>query len=112
MKPITKSALALLVVLSTAASTFAQSRIRPPLQRPTTSPYLNLLRGPGGGGLGFNYYQRVRPQFDYLETTQRLSRSLNQVERRQSQMLQQLETGRSPTGHPTAFQNYGGYYAK
>jgi len=106
----TKAALVLLVGLSTAAPAFAQSRIRPPLRRPTTSPYLNLLRGPAGGGLGFNYYERVRPQFDYLETSQQLSRSLNQVRRQQSTIQRDLETGRSVTGHATSFLDYRGYY--
>lgn len=114
MKRIRNITLATLVlgILSTAADAQYRpsSRIRPPIRQPTTSPYLNLLRGPGGGGMGFNYYQRVRPQLDYLETTQTLGRSVQQLQRQQSAMERQLQTGLPGTGHSTSFLNYGGYY--
>lgn len=114
MTQIRKVVFAAMAILIFAAPVSAQSggsRIRPPLRRPTTSPYLNLLRNPAtGGGFGFNYYQRVRPEFDYLETSQRLSRSLTQVQRRQTALQRELTTGRGETGHATSFLNYGGYY--
>ncbi len=114
MTHVFKAALAVMVVFAIAAPAVAQSgrssRIRSPVRRPTTSPYLNLLRGPGGGGLGFDYYQRVRPQQDYLRTTQALSNSLNRVSRRQSALERELTTGRTATGHSTTFLDYRGYY--
>ncbi len=114
MTHIFKAALAVMVVFAIAAPAVAQSgrssRIRPPMRHPTTSPYLNLLRGPGGGGMGFNYYERVRPQQDYLRTTQELSNSLNRVSRRQSALERELTTGRTTTGHTTSFLDYRGYY--
>ncbi len=113
MKHLFSASLVATIVLANTAHAHAQSggsRIRPPVRQPTTSPYLNLLRGPGGGGLGFNYYQRVRPQQDYLRTTQDLSRSLSRVSRRQSALERELATGRTATGHATTFLDYRGYY--
>lgn len=86
----------------------AQSRLQAP-RRPTTSPYLNLLRRPGGGGLGFNYYQRVRPEFEFRNDYQRLNRSLQQLQG-QTRQQQQLLQGLTTTGHQTSFLNYGSYY--
>ncbi|MGD9858181.1 MAG: hypothetical protein AB7U20_24830 [Planctomycetaceae bacterium] len=106
---------AVLIMVVTSSSAQAQarssSRIRAPLRQPTTSPYLNLLNdGPGGRGLGFNYYQRVRPQFDYLETSQRLSGAVSQLNRQQQELQRELTTGRVATGHATSFLDYHGYY--
>ncbi len=113
MRHLFSAGLVATIVFVSVAQTHAQSggsRIRPPVRQPTTSPYLNLLRGPDGGGLGFNYYQRVRPQQDYLRTTQDLSRSLNRVSRQQSALERELATGRTATGHATTFLDYRGYY--
>ncbi len=100
------------IALASCASAEAQSRIGPPPRRPTVSPYLNLLRRPnaGGGGLGFNYYQRLLPQQRALQADQRLTSSLSQVRSRQSALQQEIDSGLAPTGHQTSFLNLGGYY--
>lgn len=108
-------AIVTIVVLSAVmtlggASLEAQSRIGPPRRSPTVSPYLNLLRGPRGGGLGFNYYLRTRPQQRANQFQQELRGSLNQLQRRQSALQEEIESGLSPTGHQTSFLNLGGYY--
>lgn len=100
------------VFLTNAASLEAQSRIGPPPRQPSVSPYLNLLRRPnnGGGGLGFNYYQRYLPQRRALEADRTLTNSLNRVQRQQQTLQRQIDTGLAPTGHQTSFMNLGSYY--
>jgi len=74
------------------------------LSRPTTSPYLNLLRG---GDRGLNYYNLVRPEFEFRNAYQGLQGQVNQ----QQQLLRQSsEEGLPVTGHAIRFQNYSHYY--
>lgn len=99
------------MVLGSATQSLAQSRIGPPPRSPTLSPYLNLLRGPNDrGGLGFNYYMRTRPQQRAIEAEQSLNSSVNQLQRQQTALQRELESGLSPTGHQTSFLNTGGYF--
>src|SRR5438876_12440786 len=70
---------------------------------PTTSRYLNLLRG---GNPAINYYGIIRPQTDLANSLLRLQG--------QQQLLGQENTlllnGALPTtGHAARFFNYGGY---
>ncbi|MBX3440304.1 MAG: hypothetical protein KF861_22635 [Planctomycetaceae bacterium] len=110
------ASLVLLLTFACTASAQAQyrgtSRIQNPVRQPTTSPYLNLLRGPntGGGGMGFNYFMRVQPQLDYLQTSQRLSGQVNQLNRRQTALQRELDAQRTPTGHSTTFLDTRGYF--
>jgi len=45
--------------------------------RPTVSPYLNLL---SGRGIGFEYYGRVRPQQEFRRTAAALGKSIQDLE--------------------------------
>jgi hypothetical protein len=103
----------LMAVMSMAASadsTWAQPPTQPPLRTPTTSPYLNLLRG---GSPGVTYYNLVRPQFE-------VNSALNQLQQQVGLNRQGLSTleqsanraasGLPPTGFVPQFQNQGAYF--
>ena len=93
----------------------SQSRFRSPQRRPTTSPYLNLLGGSGGRGLGFNYFRNVRPEQEFRRNDARLGRAyrgLRQDLNQQRQLLQSSRSQLSATGHATFFQNYGSFFPR
>jgi hypothetical protein len=75
------------------------------LNRPTTSPYLNLTR-PGIPGV--NYYNLVRPEFEFRNAVQGLQGQLNQQQ--QTIARDTTEAGLPVTGHATRFQNYSHYF--
>ena len=86
--------------------------------RPTVSPYLNLLRGTGSGSLP-SYYTLVRPQIEQRQENIRQQAALQQLETRINQPLRanvQPGTGASSairgTGHATYFQNYSHFYSR
>ena len=86
-------------------------------QRPTLSPYLNLLRNEGLdlGGLP-NYHTFVRPALEQEGTNRQTSREIQglsqQVEAVNRQLaFQPAEAGMiRPTGHQTVFMNHSHYY--
>ncbi len=89
------------------------TRFRSPQRRPTTSPYLNLLGGGSGRGLGFDYFRRVRPEQEFRRNDARLRRAFQGVQRdlnQQRRMLQSSRSQLSATGHATFFQNYGSFF--
>ena len=89
----------------------ASSRLQSPQNRPTTSPYLNLLGG--NRGPGFNYYRRVRPEQNFLRNDAIFNRSLGNMQQEMSSFKRQLQStksGLSPTGHRTSFLNLGNYF--
>ena len=108
------------IVIMTASAALAQPPLTARSGRPTTSPYLNLLRGRDngfGGGTGFNYYQRVRPQAHSLRIQSQLNQTLQQVQgeqlqlrRQQTKLQKTFNSGLAPTGHQTSFLDYRGYY--
>jgi len=80
-------------------------------RRPTISPYLDLLRGGGSSGIGFNYLRRVRPEQRLRQENADLSRSIYDLQRQQDQLRNQRPAARiGATGHPSAFFNYSHYY--
>ncbi len=103
------AALAVLVgCLGTASQALGQTGYNRPvtsgLSRPTTSPYLNLLRS---GSSALNYYNLVRPEFEFRNAYQGLQGQLTQ----QQNVVRELsEEGLPVTGHATLFQNYSHYY--
>lgn len=77
---------------------------------PTVSPYLNLLRG---GGIGSNYYQRVRPEMEFRNANQNLNQSLDSIRQRiqeQERRGEKLQSGLTQTGHAPRFMDLGGYF--
>lgn len=92
------------------------SRFDRPLARPPISPYVNLLRGQGGGNVGLNYFGIVRPQRQFESQNEQLTQRLQSVNSRtQSQngqrgfrrgLVQQYRIG--TTGHSVQFLTIGG----
>ena len=79
-------------------------------QRPTTSPYLNLLGG-GRGSFEFEYFRRVRPELEFRRTGAQLTQSVRNLQRQLDQRRgQESRSGLGTTGHRTSFLNYSGYY--
>lgn len=116
--------LCLLCVVSgslTTSAVMAQSglsRFDRPLARPPISPYVNLLRGQGGGNVGLNYFGIIRPQRQIESQNEQLTQRLQTVNSRalaQSQngqrrfrggLAQQYRIG--TTGHSVSFLTIGG----
>ena len=89
------------------ASSFIQGYIN---NRPTVSPWLNLMRNDGGINNISNYQTLVRPQLEQRQRANMQSRQIaqlqNQVASQRSQAAQRSQTGVRPTGHPTRYLNY------
>ena len=86
------------------------------LSRPTVSPYLNLVRRDGFGGVT-NYQTLVRPQLEQREFARiqqaeidRVRQQLSVQQRRIESVQQQRAQRVFSTGHPTRFMNLQQYY--
>lgn len=112
----TRTALPVAALFLSASALFAQPQAPiGPAQRPTFSPYLNLLNR--GGNPGLNYLGIVRPQ-------QQLQQQFNQLQQQTNQQLSalgqsydaQLDTLSNaflpPTGSVASFNNLGGYFGR
>ena len=86
---------------------------RPPIRRPTTSPYLNLLRRDGRPNLTLDYYGTVRPQQEFRSAISRQSRSLDRLQSQvdeQGALLRSQNSQLGPTGHQVQFLSFGAYF--
>ena len=79
----------------------------PAATRPAFSPYLNLARP--GTAPALNYYGLVRPELQFRQSIQNLQGAVA-ANQQAIGGVQAEATGVSPTGHPTQFLNYGGYF--
>jgi hypothetical protein len=79
--------------------------------RPTVSPYLNLLRPQSNFGLP-NYYAFVKPQIDQLATARQQGNAIQQLQTQvaQGQTAQATKEGIRPTGHQTTYMNYSHFF--
>jgi hypothetical protein len=89
---------------------YSQPQLGNPYQRPTISPYLNMLRP--GVNPALNYYGLVRPQVQTTRTLQTFQQELQTVA---GALAPTTELGMQPnnlptTGHRTTFYNYGTYF--
>lgn len=79
--------------------------------RPRISPYLNLLNG--NNPIGFNYYQRVRPEVEFLNANRRVNQSLDTLGQNVNDLQQrqkELKGGLTQTGHVPRFMDLRGYF--
>jgi hypothetical protein len=75
-----------------------------PGSRPTVSPYLNIVRQ---GNPALNYYNLVRPEFEFRNAYQGLQQQVT----RQTTAIDQMDASLLPaTGHSTSFMNYSHYF--
>jgi hypothetical protein len=99
-----------LVALSLLFPSAAQAQYRPNTP-PPVSPYLNLLRNGGNLNnlttLNNNYYNLVRPEFEFRA-------GINQLQQQSygaQQAISGLEASTVPTtGHPFGFQTHNSYF--
>jgi hypothetical protein len=82
--------------------------------RPTVSPYLNLLRPQGGVGIP-NYQSLVRPEMQQRRTNQLQERQISQLQNKVYQGPSSTTNNGSPqeirtTGHVTRFMNHSSFY--
>ena len=86
----------------------------PAINRPTTSPYLNLLnRGNRGfGGPALNYYRFVRPEQELRQYSSQLGQQVTSLQQSLTSqgLLPDGSRALSGTGHATSFLNLGGYF--
>lgn len=84
--------------------------INGPVNSPTFSPYINLLRE--GGGVGQNYFGLVRPQVDFAQQNQMLGQNVNALQANQMQQGRMVGgfgyTQLGATGHPVMFGSING----
>lgn len=86
------------------------------LNRPTVSPYLNLLRRDGFGGVT-NYQTLVRPQIEQREFAANQQAEITRVQQQLAVQQRSLESAQQlraqrvfSTGHTTRFMNLQQYY--
>ena len=115
MKRLTLAALVALAlspgVLHAQLGPYAPPTTNNPYQRPTMSPYLNMLRP--GANPAINYYGLVRPQMQTNRTLQTFQQELTPVASGLFSTAQQQVGVQIPvptTGHQVQFYNYGTYF--
>ena len=77
-------------------------------QRPTFSPYLNLLGGSGNPGL--NYLGLVRPQQQLTQQFNQLQQQLTTQNATINDAIQSSQDSLLPTGNVSVFNSTGGYF--
>lgn len=98
--------LAIQMVSPQATAQFGGDRIKRPLNRPTVSPYLNLFRRGNSRSPILNYYGSVRPQQQFYQQDQQLSRGLEQVEDRNSNRNRWSNRQNSSQNSNNSFKRY------
>ncbi len=102
---------ALVLTLGPAAwAQYPNPKKAPPPQRPTISPYVNLLRR--GNSTAFNYYTLVRPELEFRSQFAQQGAAIYQLRGDvQAQANAASATNEQrPTGHATSFLNYSHYF--
>lgn len=108
-----KASIPLVLGLALFAETAVSQGPPGPPSRPTTSPYLNLLRNNQRNNFALDYYRLVRPEQEWRNYTSRLNQRLSQVESsigQRSLLPDGSVSDMRTTGHPTSFLNTGGYF--
>jgi hypothetical protein len=84
----------------------------PGVQRPTTSPYLNLLQGKNRAQrLALNYQRTVRPEQEWRRYTSGLNNQVGALQNRVDRAIRPDGSLILPgTGHTTSFMNTGQYF--
>ncbi len=106
----TVSLVAILCLSQKASAQLGGGRIDRPLDIPTFSPYINLLRDNGSPGL--NYFGLVRPQLEFAQQNQQLGQNFQALQMQQGQQMRMTGgygySQLGVTGHPVVFNSFGG----
>lgn len=100
----------LLCCCSRASAQLGGGRINRPIDTPTFSPYINMLRNNGSPGL--NYFGLVRPQLESAQQNQQFGQNLQTLQTQQNQPMRGMNGGYGysqlgVTGHPVVFNSFG-----
>ena len=98
---------------SIASAQLGGSRIDRPIDTPTFSPYINMLRSNSSPGL--NYFGLVRPQLEVAQQNQQFGQNLQMLQMLQTQQGQPMRgfnggygySQLGVTGHPVVFNSFG-----
>jgi len=103
--------LILLVQAGLCASVHAQARPRA-ADRPKISPYLDLVQqGNNNGGVGFQYFRRVRPDVEFRQAENKLRQNLKSLSKSVNESKIQSESSMlGTTGHAASFNTQGRYF--
>src|SRR6267378_4122062 len=80
-----------------------------PANRPTYSPYLNLLRSGSPFGVLGNYQGLVKPQLDFRNSIQQLEQQQTFTNNQQTSLETALTT-LPPTGHSSGFLSHNKFF--
>lgn len=96
------------------ASAQPQAPVSPIQQRPTFSPYLNLLRGGSGSSPALNYFGLVRPEIQFRQQGNMLQQQVLQNNQAIQGLNNELAVGADPslpiTGRGASFGYYSHYF--
>ena len=103
-------AAAILLLFTSAASAQPQVPRGGAAQRPTYSPYLNLLGGGFSGNAGLNYLGYVRPQMQLNQQFNQLQQQLTTQNQNIDDAIHQTQDLLLPTGNVSVFNSTAGYF--
>ena len=105
-------AFVLLVQAGLCAAVHAQARPRS-ADRPKISPYLDLVNqgNNNNGGVGFQYFRRVRPDVEFRQAENNLRQNLKSLSKSVNESKTQSESSMlGTTGHAASFMTHGKYF--
>ena len=112
MKTVRLIAMILIVQAGLCASVQAQARARA-ADRPKISPYLDLVNqgNNNNGGVGFQYFRRVRPDVEFRQAENKIRQNLKSLSKQVKESQTQSETSMlGTTGHAASFNTQGRYF--
>lgn len=80
--------------------------------RPTVSPYINLLNQGGYQDPAITYYGQIRPQQEFRAAEAANAQALRSLDKRLSADVKKIQSNLTPSGHATSFLNTGGYFPR
>lgn len=79
--------------------------------RPTVSPYINLLSPQGQANPAITYYGQIRPQQEFRAAEAANAAAIRGLDKRLTTTEKEMPSGKlSASGHATSFLNTRGYF--
>ncbi|HTN04330.1 MAG TPA: hypothetical protein VL132_20735 [Planctomycetaceae bacterium] len=79
--------------------------------RPTVSPYINLLSPEGQANPAIVYYGQIRPQQEFRAANSASAAAIRGLDKRLTTTEKEMPSGKlSASGHATSFLNTRGYF--
>jgi len=112
MKTARLIAMVLMIQAGLCATSHAQARPRAAV-RPKISPYLDLTQqgNNNNGGVGFQYFRRVRPDVEFRNAENKLLQNQKSLAKQVNESQIQSEASMlGSTGHAASFMTHGKYF--